>query len=118
MGYRLTEMFKKSFRKEYLSLHEYKTCSLDIDIQKMTQYAFKTKTKRKIVGHNNGQELVYFEYKNQDNSITLKFENKLMEFDYEFKVSSEDYDEEEVRNYIDFMLKSNAANVRAEQLIF
>lgn len=80
LGFRITEMFKKSFRKEYLSLHEYKTCSLDIDVKELSENMVFSHTKRAIKGSNNGQTLVYFEYLNINNSVHIKFDNKLMNF--------------------------------------
>lgn len=50
--------------------------------------------------------------------VYLKFKNHLMNFEYNYQVKVDDFDEEEAMGYIDFILKSNAANVRAEELFY
>lgn len=40
LSYEVTEMFKSTFRREYLSLYEYKNCSLDVDIKNIAENFF------------------------------------------------------------------------------
>lgn len=77
LPFRVTEMFQKSFRKEYLALHEYKACKLDTEIHKQSDNSLFilsfSHASRKIVGVNNGVTLVTFEYVNVDESIKVMF---------------------------------------------
>lgn len=64
LGFRITEMFKKAFRKEYISLNEYKNVSLDHQIQPMKDLYFFSFTYRTIHGKNMaGNKIIIFEYK-------------------------------------------------------
>ena len=111
-------MFKKYFRIEYISLHEYKTCDLKYEIQPMTENFLFSHSTREIVGTNRGKKIVKFDIHVLNDIIRVTFTNILMNFEYVFRVLLKNYDEEEMMSYIDMVLKLNAANVRAEELNF
>lgn len=64
LGHRLTEMFKKAFRREYISLNEYKTCELNYKIQELYENMLWSYGSREITGKNEKRTLVTFKYEN------------------------------------------------------
>ncbi len=71
-----------------------------------------------IIGINSsGQELVSFLYNLFNDEVSIYFKNLLMGFEYSMSFDKNEFNEQNVKEYIDHILRSNAANVEAESLI-
>lgn len=93
-------------------------------IQPVKENILFSYSKRFIEGFNENKEtkekqiLVSFDYLLINDQVKITFINKLMNFEYTMYFEKDQYNEENMRSYIDHILRSNAANVLAETLMF
>lgn len=74
LSYEITEIFRSTFRREYLSLYEYKNCSLDVKIDNIEEnFLFNQINKRVIVANcpDHEEPVLEFIYQNLNNFIWI-----------------------------------------------